>query len=627
MNKIEGLRLPKIWSDGMVIQRDKAINLWGYIAEGEKVTIHFAGEVYRAVGDKTGKWFVTLPPLPAGGPYEMKVESQHQSIVLHDLLMGDVWICSGQSNMELPVERVMERYSEEVRSYSNEQIRMFQTPIKYDFKGPREDLEEGQWYVLNQENALKFYATAYFYAKELYARYQVPIGLIQVAIGGTPVEAWMSEESLSDFPAYIASIEKYKDEKNIEGALDDDAKRIQQWEEAVWQSDRGLHEKVQWSQPDCNTKDWFTCQVPGFLNEKVMETSAGVIWFRKDFEVDETFSQQEARILLGTIIDRDTVYLNGEQVGETFYRYPPRIYPIPEGLLKPGKNTLVVRVVCNDYVVGFTPDKLYGIQSGDAFIDLQGEWLYKVGVETTTLNPQLFIQYQPIGVYNAMICPLRQINPKGVIWYQGESNVHQPKPYKQLFKGLIKNWRELFQNDKLPFLYVQLTNLNGESPFEAESGIAAIRQAQLETLALDAVGMAVAVDIGEWNDLHPLNKKEVGHRLALNARHVAYGEEVTYSGPIIQKAHRENGNIILTFNHAEEGLVIEGEKPDGFFVSEDGVHFIPTTAQVEGSQIIVTQDKLQQPIEVRYAWADNPKFANIYNKAHLPASPFSITVS
>lgn len=627
MKNVEGLRLPKIWSDGMVIQRDKAINLWGYIEEGKKVTVYFTDKVYEAVGNKEGKWLVTLPPLQAGGPYEMRVESQEQSIMLQDILIGDVWICGGQSNMELPVERVMERYKEEVRSYNNEQIRMFQTPIKYDFKTPREDFEEGQWQALNQDNVLQFYAVGYFYAKELYERYQVPIGLIQVAIGGTPVEAWMSEESLSDFPEYIASVADYKEEKNIEKALEEDAKRIQQWEEAVEGADQGLKDKVPWSHPTCNTEDWSICQVPGFLNDKVIETSAGVIWFRKDFEVSENFSQQEARILLGTIIDRDIVFLNGEKVGETFYRYPPRIYPLPEGVLKPGKNTIVVRVVCNDHVVGFTPDKLYGIQSGDEFIDLKGEWLYKVGVQTTTLDPQLFIQYKPMGVYNGMIAPLSKVNPKGVIWYQGESNANEPKPYKQLFESLIKNWRQLFQNDKLPFLYVQLTNLNRANPFEAESGLAQIRQAQLETLELEAVGMAVAIDIGEWNDLHPLNKKEVGHRLALIAKHIAYGEVLTYSGPEIKSAYKKDGAIILTFNHVEEGIVIKGEKPEGFFVSEDGIHFLPATARVEGNQIIVIPNELQHPVEIRYAWADNPKLANVYNQAHLPASPFRMSVS
>lgn len=626
MESIEGLRLPKIWSDGMVIQREKEIKIWGYVQEGKKVKVYFMEQVYETTGNSVGRWSITIPPLRAGGPYEIKVESQEQSITIKDILIGDVWICGGQSNMELPIERVMERYRKEVRSYNNEQIRMFKTPIKYDFAKPREDFEEGQWQALNQENVLAFYAVGYFYAKELYEHYQVPIGLIQVAIGGTPVEAWMSEESLSHFPNYVASIESYKDEKNIQKDLEEDVERMQQWDEQVWKSDQGLKANKPWFDPKCEIEDWSTCQVPGFLNDKGIKTSAGVIWFRKYFEVSEDMSKKEARILLGTIIDRDTVYLNGEKIGETTYRYPPRIYPIPKGILKEGKNTIVVRVVCNDDVVGFTPDKLYGIQSEDDFIDLQGEWFYKIGVQTTTLAPQLFIQYKPIGVYNGMIAPLSQIKPKGVIWYQGESNTHQPEPYKQLFEGLIKAWRKLFQDDKLPFLYVQLANLNAVNLFEAESGIAKIRQAQLENLELEEVGMAVAIDVGEWNDLHPLNKKEIGHRLALIARHKVYGEEVTYSGPVVKEAYRKENQIILEFEHIENGMIIKGERPEGFFISEDGVHFLQANARLEGNHMIVMHDKMQHPIEVRYAWADNPKMSNVYNQEDLPASPFKISV-
>ncbi len=631
MKDRKGLNLPKLISDGMILQRDQVIKLWGYADEGQNITIKFLDERYKVVADSNGRWQVNLGPLAAGGPYEMEfVADKH--IIIHDILIGDIWLCGGQSNMELPVLRVMERYSDEVSSYQNPCIRMFRVPMVYDFASPLEELAGGVWQLLNQENVLDFTATGYFFAKALFAAHQVPIGLIHTALGGTPAEAWISEEGLKTFPTYLEEAAKYADNHYAKYVLDEDEKRIKSWQDDLDRADRLLargEEQCAASQYD--DQGWSVFNIPGFWNEGEMNQDAGAIWFRRQIDVPAKMCRQDARLLLGTIVDSDTIYLNGYKIGETGYKYPPRIYPIPEGVLKEGKNTLIIRVVWWQKKGGFTPDKPFCLQAGDDCIDLKGEWQYKIGAKMPELSPQIFLQYKPLGVYNGMIWPLRNMKLKGVIWYQGESNTHQPQVYGDLFRALIGDWRNTWQNQELPFIYVQLPNFDSPEESEDEKLLTKdnwplLREAQLETLQVPNTGMAVAIDVGEWNDLHPLNKKDIGERLALHARAIAYHEDLVYSGPLLKEARIEEDKVVLSFNHVGSGLAILGEELKGFTISADGKCFVNARAQIREQQVVVWQESVMNPVEVRYGWENNPQQANLYNKEALPASPFRVSI-
>ena len=623
------LRLPKLIGDGMILQREQPNKIWGYIGEGKKVTVKFVNTIYETEGNREGKWEVCLKPLPDGGPYNMEIKAD-KTIIIQNILMGDLWICGGQSNMELPVSRVMERYRDEINSYVNPLIRMFKVPMAYDFEAPQEELIEGYWQPLTKRNVQDFTATGYFFAKKLFEKYQVPIGLIHTAVGGTPAEAWISEEGLKAMPEYIEQIAKYKNKDYIRQVLDKDEERINQWLQRLDNLDRGMRSKEsRWFEVDYEDKDWATIQLPTIWKNEEMYLDAGVVWFRKKVNIPASMIKKQARILLGTIIDSDTVYINGQKIGETGYQYPPRIYDIPQGILKEGENILAIRVVCWRGEGGFTPDKPYQIETADESVDLKGKWLYKVGTGTAieALAPQIFIQFEPIGVHNGMIAPLKNLVPKGVIWYQGESNASRlPKKYKQLFELLIKDWRRVWQNEKLPFIYVQLPNFKNIGCEYCYSTWAEIRDAQLKTLEVAHTGMAVTIDIGEWNDLHPLNKKDVGERLALIARSLVYNEHIVYSGPLFKEARVLADQVILTFEHIGSWLLAKGGKLEGFTISPDGKRFIPARSSIKDNEVIVWHECIKQPVEVRYAWEDNPENANLYNKENLPASPFKVNL-
>lgn len=664
----ETFKLPKLISDGMVLQRNQAIKIWGFIQEGKSVSITFQGCTYSAIGDAKGKWEINIPPQEAGGPYEMIFEADHKGdskIVLKDILVGDLWLCGGQSNMELPVNRVMERYKEEVLSYENPMIRMFHVPMKYEFNTPIEDFEEGTWQTLDQRNVQDFNAVGYFFAKALFEKYSVPIGLIHCAIGGTLVQTWMSEEALEEFPVYLEQMAKYKEDVCVKRVLEEDAARISQWYDKANELDLGLAEEdgsISWYDTAYEVRDWKTYQMPNFLVDPEL-SEGGFIWFRKEIEVLESMAGKAGRLLLGTIVDNDIAYINGIQVGTTPYRYPPRIYSVSEGVLKKGKNSIVVRVGFERKEVGLTPGKRCGLEVDGEFIDLAGAWQYKIGAKMEALMPQTFLQYEPTSLYKGMLYPLKDMGLKGVIWYQGESNTHKPEDYKALFEGLIKDWRRLWQRPELPFLYVQLPgfatvsedyydarNWQQEEDKEGEEvtcpqdlgnaqdfelireadingGWAMLRQAQLETLEIPHTAMVVALDTGEWNDLHPLNKKDIGQRLARAARAIAYDEDIAYSSPLAEKASVEDGKVVITFRHVGGGLMVKGKRLNQFIISEDGVHFYKAQAALRNNEVIVWHNQMKKPIEIRYAWADNPVGANLYSLEGLPAAPFAIKIS
>ena len=618
--------LPRLVSDGMILQRDTKTHVWGWASPDESVELTFRDSTYRTQADAEGSWAITLPAQAAGGPYEIQLSASNQ-ITLRDILFGDVWVCSGQSNMELPMERVKEKYRQVVAEAENPQIRQFLVPDRYDFQQPQPDVESGTWQSVTHENILQFSAVAYFFASDLYEAYQVPIGLINTALGGSPVESWISEEALKKFPEAYDELQRFKSDALIDSIERSDQQRADSWYGELEQKDEGLKANPDWKSPEAADQDWKTTELPSYWADGPLGEVNGVVWFRKELDVPASMAGKPASLWLGRIVDQDFAYLNGELVGTTGYQYPPRRYTVESGILKEGKNALAVRVVNNAGRGGFVPDKPYYLAVGKDTIDLTGTWKYKLGATMPPLAGPTFIRWKPGGLYNAMIAPLLNYPIKGALWYQGESNTAHPSQYSEALSTMIADWRQRWGQGDFPFLLVQLANFMEATSEPVESNWAELRQAQLETLSVPNTGMAVIIDVGEWNDIHPLNKQAVGHRLALQAKKLAYGEdEITAAGPIPTKANFKPSEVLISFDNVGGGLVAQGGDSLTYFaLSGDGEHFVWANAEVKGDTVRVWSEQVSNPTVVRYAWSDNPETANLYNEAGLPATPFELS--
>ncbi|MBN2610792.1 MAG: sialate O-acetylesterase [Bacteroidales bacterium] len=618
------VRLPRLISNGMVLQRDTEIKIWGWADSSEMVTVEFLGSTYQTVANGKGEWYVTLPQLKAGGPYSMQLQASN-TLHIENILIGDVWVCSGQSNMEIPMRRVSWIYEKEVAEADDEMIRQFYVPRNCNFSGPLHDLNSGSWKAANAENIYDFSAVAYFFAKNLYGQYKVPVGLINSALGGSPAEAWISEESLKQFPYHYNELQRFKDKSLIEEIEKNDRIKIQNWYTLIGNNDEGYKNTHKpWYDPSTDITDWKTMKIPGYWADEEPGKINGVIWFGKKAVIPSSMAGKEALLILGRIIDSDSVFVNGVLVGTTGYQYPPRRYIVPAGLLKKGENTIVARVISNSGKGGFVPDKPYEIVCGDDKIDLKGDWHYKVGAIAEPMPPQTFIRGKPAGLFNAMIAPLLNYSIKGVIWYQGESNAERPGEYCKLFSALISDWRKVWEQGDFPFLYVQLPNFMEPRDHPSESNWALLREAQSKALALPNTAMAVAIDVGEWNDIHPLRKKEVGDRLALAARNIAYGEKnIVFSGPVFKSMEIKKGKAILSFEHTGSGLIAkDGGELRHFAIAGTDKKFVWAKAVFKNNTVVVWAPGIKNPVAVRYAWADNPEGVNFFNKEGLPAQPF-----
>jgi sialate O-acetylesterase len=618
------VRLPRLISDGMVLQSDSKVNIWGWASPDEAVTVQLNKSKYKTKANEKGEWNITLPKLKAGGPFEMKIDASN-SITIKDILIGDVWVCSGQSNMELPMRRVYPLYETDIANSQNNFIRQFAVPQKYDFNIAHEDLDNGTWQSANPETVLNFSAAAYFFAKDLYDKYKIPIGLIHTSLGGSPAEAWISEETLKNFPHYYNEAQKFKDSSLIKQIESSDQQRIQAWYSQLDQKDLGYKDSLKWSDPNLNTENWSTMNIPGFWADNEIGNVNGVVWFRKKITLPQSYSGKNAKLNLGRLVDADSTFVNGKFVGNVTYQYPPRWYDVPANFLREGENIIAVRLVNNSGKGGFFPDKPYQLIIENDTIDLKGEWQFKLGATMEPLGSQTFIRWKPLGLYNAMIHPLLNYRIKGAIWYQGESNTAPNKAleYRKLFPTLISDWRNKWKQGEFPFLFVQLANFMEAQSQPSESNWALLRESQLKSLSVPNTGMAVIIDIGEWNDIHPLNKKDVGKRLALAARKLAYKEKnIVYSGPIYKSMKVKGNTIELTFEHIGGGLIAKNGELKQFAIAGADKKFIWANAKIVKNKVVVWNDQIQNPVAVRYAWADNPEGANLYNKEGLPASPF-----
>lgn len=617
------IRLPKLVSDGMVLQREAATNIWGWAAPGEKVTISFLGASYLATADDKGKWKISLPQLKAGGPFEMKLSASNE-IIIHDILIGDVWVCSGQSNMEMSMMSLKAKYPDDIATSENKFIRQFAVPRKHLFSKSLEDVASGSWVSADPTTVLRFTAAGYYFARNLYDQYKVPIGLINSTLGGSRAESWMSDEALKPFPALYEDAIKYKDTTAIIQTEAEDRRRIAEWNQRSKETDAAYADpKGRWSKADYDASSWDEMQIPAFWETSALGPINGVVWFRREFDVPASIAGQAVKLSFGNIVEADSVFINGRFVGWRPSQYIPRNYEVPSGLLQSGKNTIAVRVTCPSGRGGFVPEKQYAILSADKTIDLTGKWKYKLGSKMEPLVGSSFIQWKSTGLYNAMLAPLFNYTIKGALWYQGESNVSRSAQHLTLFPALIKNWREQWHQGDFPFIFVQLPNFNEPQKEPSDGGWAKFRETQTAALSIPNTGMAVAIDIGEWNDIHPLNKKDLGYRLALAAQKVAYHENnIVYSGPLYKSNKVKGNKIIITFDHVGGGLVAKGGPLKQFAIAGEDNKFVWATAAIKKNTIEVWSDKIERPVAVRYAWADTPEGANLYNKEGLPASPF-----
>lgn len=616
------IRLPKLISDHMVLQRDQPIKVWGWASPKEKITLQFDHKTFKTTTTAAGKWEIALPAHAAGTGYAMVLKGRNE-IRITDIAFGDVWLCSGQSNMVINMERVKERFPADIASADYPDIRNFFVPTLTNLNGSVDDFPKGEWKTASPENVLTFGAVAYFFAREIYEKHKVPIGIVNSSVGGTPIEAWISEGGFRDFEDIKKTISQNKDTSYV-NAFARLVNTVPQ-ERTVTDAGRTGH----WESIEYQPKGWRNFNIPGYWEDQGLKELDGVVWFRRTIEVPQSWAGKRVKLYMGRIVDADEMYVNGRKVGNITYQYPPRRYEIPGDLLKAGANTFVVRVTNTSGKGGFVPDKPYFMTTGSDTIDLKGTWQYKVGAVfppgRNTAPPRLVHQNQPTALYNAMIAPALPLKIKGFLWYQGESNTGNPEPYNALLPALIRDWRALWHDDHLPFLVAQLPNFQDIDYTPAESNIALLREAQNKALTLPNTAVAVTIDLGEWNDIHPLNKKDIGKRLALAARNLAYGEKgITYSGPTLKSYRIENDKVILTFDHVGEGIVTSDNEPLRWFaVAGDDRKFYWAEAEILGKdRIALRSGHVKSPKYVRYAWQDNPEGVNFYNVAGLPASPF-----
>ena len=626
------LTLPKIISDGMVLQRRKRIHIWGWDEPGTKIEVRLDNLIGRGEVDENGRFDIYLSAKESGGPYELIVSNDRdEEIAVKDVMIGIVWFCTGQSNMELPIARVKDRYPALANIEENTGIRTFKILEDTDFHGPLEELRSGSWSHVSSSTIMNFSATGYFFAAYLQKITGQTVGFINASLGGSRISSWMSKEMLSGYDELLAEADKYADDDFRKSKADKNVINGTIWREKLDKQDRGLSEK--WMKEDLDERSWKEMDIPVMFEDTELSGMCGSVWFRKSFDLPESLAGKEARLFLGTMVDRDEVFVNGVKVGGIEYQYPPRKYDIPEGLTREKDNHIVIRL-CVEYGLGrITPGKEYKIFNDEAEVRLDGKWYYKVAARCGEVPATDFINWHPTGLYNAMTAPCHNFPVDGIIWYQGESNTHEPWDYEDLSRRMIKGYRDMWGEENLPYILVQLPNfvidvapVNDPWP--------TFRLTQSKLLDDPMVGMTVNMDLGEDNDLHPTGKRRIGKRLALWASHIKYGYPSEYTGPVPVSAKAANsgwikGSVVdITFDHAD-GLVSrdigKGSEIRDFVVVDDKGNETEAKAEiVDGKIQLQTALKADKIKKVKYLVAYTYSGAMVYNKANLPLGPFEI---
>ena len=621
-DKPASLTLHRLFSDHMVLQRDVEVPIWGKAEAKAKLTVYFEGNSWETIADKDGAWQIVLPPHVKGGPFSMVVKSAHSSIELQDIWFGDVWLCSGQSNMEWTVEKSHNAESE-IKAANYHFIRLFEVPHQMAASPEKEWSGSPLWKTCTPETVADFSAVAYYFGRELVRELDVPIGLISANWGGTNIEAWSSHEMLAKFPfmkGKLISPDSLDQVLSTQENHDEEEK----WRRSMDSLDVG--EKANWEKGESQWSKAKSVDLPGTLEFMGFGQTDGVFWFRKEFVLSEKQASGPIEIYLGKIDDEDKTYLNGELIGETKQATVDRNYSVAEEVVRAGKNVLVVRIKDLGWSGGFkgTPENLVIHTSGDS-IDLAAEWQVLVG--SVSLPPIPKVKHPkdlPSTLFNGMIHPLIPFSLKGIVWYQGEGNASEAFSYRYLFSSMIQDWRKAWNQKELPFYFVQLANYRPVKAQPTESLWAELRESQREALALPHTGMAVAIDLGEADNIHPANKQEVGRRLALQAFEDTYGISVTADGPMY-KSHEVIGSSIRIHFRTKGISLVSGtsEALAGFTIAGADQVFHRAEAWIESdSTVIVSSPKVPEPVAVRYAWADNPGELNLLGSNGIPAAPF-----
>ena len=629
MAQVTGVSTPvspaRLFSDGVVLQRGRPIPVWGRATPKTVVTVSLAGQARTGSADATGTWRVSFPAMQAGGPYELTIAGGTMRLTVRDVLVGDVWVASGQSNMEWPVGQSIDAAAE-IASANDSRIREFAIPHSYSDK-PELEVTGGSWSRADSQHVGRFSAVAYFFARDLRKSIDVPIGIIHTSWGGANIQTWMSRQALG-----ISENEWRTMIQRDRAWADSMRAALKQKIGDLPANDAGLvGGQALWADPILSDDSWAQIRTPALWESAGYDGMDGVAWYRTSVTLSDEEAREPTRLSLGPIDDSDITWVNGVEVGRTTQKYAePRLYDIPGGTLRGGKNIVAVRVEDTGGGGGIygPPTSLY-LDVGGVRRSLAGTWRFKVGAVSFQPDGQR-INKVPTFLYNRMIHPILGFPIKGVIWYQGESNANTTKEaaeYRRLFATMITSWRREWRgaSPSFPFLWVQLPNygtVDGAPPLDAPWAV--LRESQTAALVLPNTGQAVAIDIGQADELHPRNKQDVAARLALEARAVAYGERIVSTGPTYRRHVVRGNRVVIELSNLGGGLVSrvnDGSIP-GFAVAGSDRRFVWANAQLDGHTVIVWSDRVANPVAVRYLWANSPRAPALYNREGLPVAPF-----
>jgi len=606
-----------VFSDNMVLQRNKTDKIWGWSEPGDTIRVEIGNSTASAVAGADRRWQVEIQPPPVGGPYTLKITGR-QSVELHNVLVGDVWLCGGQSNMEFKMRGVLNS-ADEIKAADYPQIRFFNVANHPAYH--HTDLVSGSWNVVSPNTAAQLSAVAYYFARRVQQDIHIPIGLLVDCVGGTPAETWMSTTALRQLGGWEVPLAEL--ERVSAGDGPEYGNYVMSWYD---QYDVGL--KEDWPSGSLDDSSWKTTDLfGGFAALGVPDTPA-VVWFRKDVVLPDPLPAGRALLFLGSVERMDTVYINGQFVGGSAWVENPRVYRLGDGVLKPGRNAIAIRVLKTQPTGGFLakPEEIHLLLGDRTTIPLASEWKAKLSVDARPPHP-LPISYEnwpvmPSVLYQGMLEPIAPLSITGAIWYQGEANAKRGFEYRKVLPAMIADWRRLFGQGDFPFYIVGLPAYEHRSPTPVDDAWAETRESQAITAATVSNScLAETIDTGDPDTVHPKDKAPVGDRLARCALAKYYGENLPYQGPTFLSADVLSAAIRLHFAHAEGGLVMKGDKPEEFSIAGDDHKWYWADAQVSGDTVIVSSTLVQNPKAVRYAWQSNPA-ATLYNKAGLPAVPF-----
>lgn len=680
MSEMNDFYTKGLCANGMVLQRNTINCIFGCTKSNSEVTLYFKKNVYTVLSDDVGNWKVEFNPGAAGGPFELTLKSINQSLVFKNIFVGEVWLNSGQSNAQLYMERMRYSYPDEYESLENVNISVITMPISYSFEGPLDYVEKPVWIKVDKENLGEISGLSYFFAKKLWEDLKIPIGIINASQGGSPIASWMSYDSLVNLnkKPLIDRVKMWRNSVNLEKKLTSSKDKIDSWTQEIYKKDLGLIEGWQNISYSELSSQWQKCEIPDDIYDL---KKAGVVWFKKQIFLTKEqlfqFESKGANLWLGTILDADIAYVNGVQVGITYYTYPPRRYVVPKGVLKEGENTISIRVQKNGkgplrfykekpYYLFTMDEKIMPVvsrnvefkladdysefekTSSGVKIDLCGVWKKRVSLEMEPAPENFFIEWEPTALYNSMLAPTFNHSIAGALWYQGESDAMRYDEYQQMLMEMVLSWRNDFHYapKEMPFIVVQLPNwadgYKGEGQ-DVAFDWAELRNAQAKAVdELDNAALVVTIDAGEWNDLHPEKKRTVGSRAAKEALRLAYN--MNYNpAPKTNYCEDKDSYIKIKFDCGNTELVayeIKNQAIDyskktktvygfSFLFEKDGESYIvPAVANLVSEREIEVEIPKNSGLllELRYLWANNPELVNLYSKESIPAQPFNISL-